>query len=624
MNLKTTTQLSGVPYGSAHENDIKKSGKAISKTNKKVEALSCKSFIARKLHGIGKKISIFLRSICGFIVSVYYLRRYNLKITTDKDLHQLNDIIKQSGPAAAKLLRLDPSFNKEMEKLLLNELLQTTKEEKYLDNHSKKSLKNVSNLFHELLDKNITTKISDEKAQQVLNKNFGDKYRVGKYLGSGSIAACHEVITADNKTYVAKLVPTELKNKILNNIKFWKLIPSPLDALTFNKPLLRSELKSMQRREDALKTIKEECNLTAEHENHNKFRDAFMSLDTKSEIEFKGTKSISKEKVTLNWTVPKIVENKSCDDLLIMEKAEGYTLAELKRDPALFIRNFSKCFGYEPRMIKTEVRKSRNFITESKYKSDDEILFKKIKKAVNKKWGEILVKKNWAHGDLNDGNIIIQFNEHREINISIIDFGSSFEVEDEQIACLRRIAENIKYYLTEIPEEQRTSGIKEKYPAEKTMPGNYKGEILKKLQPNEANVVSGIVNIVCKYVLTNGVSVDKKEYLYRKTFYCLEELLSKRRFNSMTTYRLSNDEVVSQEDKSFFEFDPIKLTNLALSKILVCVADAKGYDTDHFSPLLNLINSERSQIDSEFLLPNTPRRFTYEVPFDPDQLGFTL
>ncbi len=582
-----------------HCSDVFKGGMQHSETKKpastkastvKMASVNAKKHIVSLSENVLNCVSIACRSISQSIVTTYYFIKHKVLGIKINDKCYLEGVIKKMGPGAAKLLRLDSEFNKDPKFFAQKHSKGCDTNEDWNDFHK------ISDTLLTLLDNNITTKIPDELAQKVVTKEFGDKYTVSKFLGAGSIASCHEVVAQDGKKYVAKIVPTKTKNKIASNMVFWNL------ALSLPTSKYKREKK------DILHSIRKECDLTTEHEKHSAYRGAMLSLDNKAQFNF-GPLFGEQRQVNLTFSVPEIIESKRSSDLIIMEKAKGYTLAELKRDRDLFVNEFSKCLDYKPDVRKPE--EARFLSAERhKYKNDRDYFLEEIQKQVQLKWKDMVVNKKIVHGDLNDGNIMIAFNSNNEIDVSILDMGNCFEISEPQIKLVKKLSQSIKSYLVETPEEERTSAstVKEIF-RKKTFFGLNKGKILDKISDADAKTVSKIADAIFGYIPNTKLTSNKKESIRRQIFFSLAKVLDDRDFHTSHTFFKNQ-----QKTRKSFDFDLIRVTGSVISQILSSIAKNVETDTVELNRLNRLYKSQNPVVDLELFIPEAERDCSIYVP----------
>ena len=453
-----------------------------------------------------KKVCIVLRSIKKITILAYYMVKtvvFKIPLDTSK---KIENVLNLFGPAFIKSLQtLGPESIDTLAKLCLN-----FKKGKNLSENEKKKLYSIKEAISGIYANCKITEMKLCEAQEIINKNFGDKYEVIKCIGSGTIAACFEIKDNNGNIYVAKV----MRNEHIESMReanylfgfFNKIYPTSQRHLT----------KTM------CEIFMEECSLIRESENLRNYHNVLSKNNELEWITFDCPQTSDKVSFSLEISAPNLVEVTSSDNLFVMEKAEGHTLNEVGDDEKLFKELFSTSFGYT--LTDENLEEIQNKVLDLIY---DKII---------DKWSEMTFKNKLAHGDMHPGNIMISFGKQKkEVKVSIIDFGHTTTLTDNNINFLREFSSIVdsfnsidkrnqgdleKIFKLNLCSRYRehATDIKNVNLGLKSSSGN---NILEEISKEESEHVKKLFDILIAETGNEKLSNKEKEQLYRVCYYFL-------------------------------------------------------------------------------------------------------
>ena len=354
------------------------------------------------LKRIAKKISLYYRVIkkCT-IISYYFVKHVVFKRPIDTP-GKIENMFQKLGPTIVKTIQ--PLFDND----LFAEVFCHTVNKNYKNLSSEEIKENNARLMKALrspLTENKCT-ISKNDAQNILNYHFDDNYTVNETLGVGTIASCFEVTNKDCVKAVAKLVMEDS----IGDIEVSKAAVKFMSYLFFmSKGELAHYIIS------GLQSYIDEGDLELEMNNQSTYKDLICRASSDNEITINNQK-VSETSLTLkcSFYVPDIIDRSR--GAVVMEKIDGFPLSKLK-SPA--------CDLY---YLKSKIEKLiGSSLNVDQFNEIMPELVNAITEESKKKWYEVLVKHNIAHGDLHSGNIIVSFD--KEITISFLDHPRNIEVD---------------------------------------------------------------------------------------------------------------------------------------------------------------------------------------------------
>ena len=513
MNMTATIQNGQLkthpPLGSQAEEP--KVGK-LNQSGRKVTTEKGKAIVLGKGLTLKRKALIILRSIKKTIVITYYLVKAAISRSSVDSPEKLKRILNEFGPSLLKSMQvvLTPELIDNMAKFCLN-----IKNSYELSDNEKAKLKKMKDEFGSIFRNVELTKMPIDEAQKIINKTFEDKYKVIKDVGSGTIAACFEIEDKNGNRFIAKVMRDEHIDTMIEASYMMKVLN------IFSSTDIRKLVQLM------CEQYIEECSLQSESQKLSEYRNAMSNTENTVTAEFHsaeradGTLTMcqlneNNEKFEINFSVPELIEETRTDNVMIMKKAEGYTLSELNLDNELLNNEYEKLFCLKPNRV------------------DVNQFLKAIRNQLQKKWSEMAFKEKLVHGDLHDGNVIISFNpENKSVNLSIIDFGCSSELTEEKIKILRGYSSVIdEFNSVDESERKKLDDIFEVKSFKDTYYDIIKKNKKLKIKPSmgsnilevvaekEALQVKKLFNCFISKEESKKMPDSKKEDLYR-SFYCL-------------------------------------------------------------------------------------------------------
>nr|MDT0251663.1 phosphotransferase [Endozoicomonas sp.] len=482
-------------------------------SNRSVSTTPPKKSIWSSIKSVPRKISIFFRAVAKVVVLGYYFVKHVVIKKPVDTPQKLNSILNNLGPAFAKIMQPMIGNIGESSSLVSQGLLRFPDDKKDFTPDETRKIKEMTTAVKGILDNIKTTDMTCEQAQTILNKRFKGKYTVGDCLGAGTIASCYEITSnTDGTKYVAKVMSPKTEDQLAVGIR----------SLELFSWLIPKSFKSIV--QSTLSAFRDECNLSSEHRKLCGFRTAIMAADKLGRFSHKLEKTkyttlnghqipepdITTIEADLSFSVPEAVEplDPNNDNLLIMQKADGHTLATLMTNRALFSQEFKKCFARDPETV-----------DQQREDDHDELqsLESAILERVSAKWNQVLATQGWVHGDLHPGNIMISFKPDNKIVVSLIDLGNSLKLEDSELQFVKDLFNSVKSFAatTKTPGDM----INPEYPNFRRpiyhVTGNNKEKILDNLYSNDAEQIKSLFDLVMRQASNKKLSDKMKENIYR-------------------------------------------------------------------------------------------------------------